>query len=92
MHATHAECKGNEDVPGLASKMERDFRSRFVEGLCKPDNEVDWDYIEMMMNSELMGYRIDWLRKLRTTSAGNTTVLRAMVRLDCYLICCWSAL
>uniref|UniRef100_R7WAR3 Uncharacterized protein n=1 Tax=Aegilops tauschii TaxID=37682 RepID=R7WAR3_AEGTA len=24
---------------------------------------MDWDYITMMMNSEKMGYRVDWLKK-----------------------------
>ncbi|XBJ05842.1 hypothetical protein VPH35_024550 [Triticum aestivum] len=27
------------------------------------DGETDWDYIETMMNSEVIGYRIDWLKK-----------------------------
>lgn len=35
-------------MSGLASKMERVFDPHFMKELCKPDNEVDWDYIEMM--------------------------------------------
>ena len=37
---------------------------------CKPDNKVDRDYIEMM-NSTLMGYRIDWLKKVSTNGLQN---------------------
>lgn len=38
---------------------------KLQEGLCKPGNEVDRDYIRMMMNSEVTGYRIEWPKKVR---------------------------
>lgn len=34
-----------------------------MEELCKPENEVDRDYIRMMMYSEVTGYMIEWLKK-----------------------------
>lgn len=39
------------------------FDPQFVEELCKGDREMDYDYIELMMNSDKMGYRVDWLKK-----------------------------
>ena len=36
----------------------------FQEEVCRDDGETDWDYIETMMNSEVIGYRIDWLKKV----------------------------
>ncbi|XP_044383812.1 uncharacterized protein [Triticum aestivum] len=32
--------------------------------ICRDDGETDWDYIDTVMNSEMMGYKIDWLTKL----------------------------
>lgn len=40
------------------------FDPRFVDELCKGDDEMDWDYISMMMNSKVMGYRVNWLKKI----------------------------
>lgn len=36
----------------------------FHEEVCRDDGGTDWDYIETMMNSEVIGYRIDWLKKV----------------------------
>ena len=37
----------------------------FQEEVCRDDGETDWDYIDTMMNSEVNGYRIDWLKKVK---------------------------
>lgn len=39
------------------------FDPCFVDEICSDDGETDWDYIDTMMNSEMMGYKIDWLTK-----------------------------
>ena len=36
---------------------------------CRKSFAMDWDYITMMMNSEKMGYRVDWLKKVGGPSA-----------------------
>lgn len=43
------------------------------EELCKPDDEVDWDYICKMMESKLMGNKIEWLKKCTSWVAGPCT-------------------
>lgn len=48
---------------GWLARWRRIFNPCFVEELCRGDDEVDWDCISMVMNSDLMGYIIDWLKK-----------------------------
>lgn len=33
--------------------------------VCKDDEDKDWDYIYSMMDSKSMGYRIEWLTKVK---------------------------
>lgn len=47
----------------LPGRMHEKVSMMMQDELCKPDNEVDRDYIEMV-NSALMGYRINWLKRV----------------------------
>ncbi|KAE8800727.1 hypothetical protein D1007_23728 [Hordeum vulgare] len=41
----------------------RGFVFPLQDEVCRDDGQTDWDYIDTMMNSEVMGYKIDWLKK-----------------------------
>lgn len=51
---------------GLALRINarRVWDLHFQEEVCRNDGGTDWDYIKTMMNSEVIGYRIDWLKKV----------------------------
>ena len=51
---------------GLALRINarRVWGFHFNEEVCRDDGGTDWDYIETMMNSEVIGYMIVWLKKV----------------------------
>ncbi|XP_044338623.1 uncharacterized protein [Triticum aestivum] len=55
--------KDNGIYKGWLDRFRGVFDPKFVEEVCRDDGETDWDYIDTMMNSEVNGYRIDWLKK-----------------------------